>query len=252
MADTDTQHTANSGPTTGAKTRAKVDSAADAATDALKAEQRTFADAGEDMRRTIGKGADQAKAAAQNGLQASRDIAAASQEAMRKASGQAVDLWRSSLDPIANMQTELGRWFEQTWRQGLSGRLRTAPLFGEAMFAALAGAPSSDLYETPEGLELIVELPGMTAEDVQLSLKGDSLIVSGERSDTTTREEGSYRVRERRLGAFQRTFNLPPGANRDNIKAQFDNGVLTVSIPRTAEADIETRAIPIKGQAAAR
>jgi HSP20 family protein len=248
MADVESRSQSNGAPEAAAnRTRARTESAADAAQDTVKAEQRSFAGAAQSARAVGEQAAEHARAAAQTGLKTGQDLAAAGQEAMRKASGQAVDLWRSSLDPLANMQNELGRWFEQAWRQGLSGRLQTAPLFGEAVFAALSGAPTADLYETPEGLELMVELPGMTAEDVQLSLKGDILIVAGERESATTREEGSYRVRERRLGSFQRSFVLPAGVDHAGIQARFDKGVLTVTIPRSGAAGPESRSIRIKG-----
>jgi len=141
----------------------------------------------------------------------------------------------------------MGRWFEQTWRQGLTGRLQGSPIFGEGLFAALAGAPMADLYETPEGLELMVELPGLAPQDVQLSLKGDVLTVSGERSEIDVREEGTYRVRERRSGSFQRSFALPAGVDREHIQAHFDKGMLTVSIPRGHGLKAAERSIPIKG-----
>jgi HSP20 family protein len=165
---------------------------------------------------------------------------------MRKVSGQAVELWRASLDPLANMQGEFSRWLEQAWRQGLSARVPGAPLFGESLFAALAGAPIADLYETQAGLELVVELPGLSAQQVQLSLTGDILTVSGERTETGERNEGAYRVRERRSGGFRRAFALPADVDAKGIQAHFDKGVLTVSIPRSGEGRAESRTIPIE------
>jgi HSP20 family protein len=247
MPDIESQPQSDGASEAANRNRAKATSAAHAAQDTVKAEQRSFAEVGQSARAVGEQAAEQARAAAQTGLKAGQDLAAAGQEAMRKASGQAVDLWRSSLDPLAHMQNEMGRWFEQTWRQGLTGRLQGSPIFGEGLFAALAGAPMADLYETPEGLELMVELPGLAPQDVQLSLKGDVLTVSGERSEIDVREEGTYRVRERRSGSFQRSFALPAGVDREHIQAHFDKGMLTVSIPRGHGLKAAERSIPIKG-----
>lgn len=248
MPETESRLHADGAPEAAAnKSRPKTESSANAAQDTIKAEQRSFAEAGDTARAAAGQAATQARDAARTGLKAGQELAAASQEAMRKASGQAVDLWRSSLDPLANMQNELGRWFEQTWRQGLAGRLPSSPLFGEGLFVALSGAPMADLYETPQGLELMVELPGLDASDVQLSIKGEILTISGERSESGVRDEGTYRVRERRSGAFQRSFALPPGVDRERISARFDKGMLTVSIPHGEGIKAAERMIPIKG-----
>ena len=130
--------------------------------------------------------ASDARAAAQAGLQAGKELAAAGQEAMRKAGGQAAELWRASLDPLSNLNAEFGRWFEQMWRQGLSARLLSAPPIGQSMLAALSGSPNADLYETENAAELVMELPGLTAKDVHLAVKGDALTVSGERTEETT------------------------------------------------------------------
>lgn len=248
MSEPETRLQADGAPDAAAnKSRAKAESSANAAQDTVKAEQRSFAEAGESARAAAGQAATQARDAARTGLKAGQELAAASQEAMRRASGQAVDLWRSSLDPLATMQNELGRWVEQTWRHGLAGRLPSSPLFGESLFVALSGAPMADLYEAPEGLELMVELPGLDAEDVQLSIKGDILTISGERSESNVRDEGAYRVRERRSGAFQRSFALPPGVDRERISARFDKGMLTVAIPHGEGIKAAERMIPIKG-----
>jgi HSP20 family protein len=111
----------------------------------------------------------------------------------------------------------------------------------------MSGAPSADLYETQNGLELVMELPGVSPHDVHLSLKGEVLSVSGERIESRERDEGGYRVRERRSGAFERSFVLPPGIEHEKIEARFDKGVLTVAIPRKPEAETSERRIPIRG-----
>jgi HSP20 family protein len=221
-----------------ADTERRANAMREDAVDMVKAEQRTFAKAAD---QTLDAAHDAARTATTNAVDAART----GRDALRKASGQAADLWRASLDPLTNMQTEFSRWMEQAWRQGM--RLQTGPLLGESFMAALSGAPVSDIYETADALTLVVELPGLTAQDVHLSQSGDALIIAGERTETANRGEGAYRVRERRSGGFRRLFALPPGIDSRQIDAHFEHGVLTIRIPKGDGASAPAHEIPIKG-----
>ncbi len=239
MAETDVQSDLNdAGDKTQRAARAGADTArkgADAAMDTartgIEAEQRSFAgDAGR-------QGAEAMARAAQTSLRSGQDMA-------RRASDQAADFWRSSLTPMAQMQTELGRWFEQMWRQASPSRLQGGSPF--AMLSPFVGHPPADMRETDKGLELNIELPGLKPEDVQLSIRGDSLVLSGEKAEASDSGEGAFRFSERRFGRFERTFALPPGADRSKIDAAFQDGLLRIAIPMSPEAE-EARRIPVKG-----
>ena len=234
-----------------AKNRSKAESAPGPSEPVVKAGPRSFAKAAADAEHaashTASHAAGDARAAAKAGVQAGKDLASAGQDAMRKASGQAADLWRASLDPLSNLQAEFGRWFDQTWRQGVTSRLLSAPPFGQSMLATLSGSPHADLFETETQAELVVEIPGLSAKDVHLALKGDILTVSGDRSEEITREDGAYRLHERRTGHFERSFSLPHGVDPSRIEARFDKGVLSVTMPRSGQPEAESRRIPIKG-----
>ncbi|MCW2984367.1 MAG: Hsp20/alpha crystallin family protein [Conexibacter sp.] len=92
--------------------------------------------------------------------------------------------------------------------------------------------PAMDLVETDEHFVLRADLPGLSEADVELSLEGDLLTVSGERKvEHEARGEGFYRV-ERAAGAFSRSLTLPDGVDGDAIAARFDKGVLEVRIPK--------------------
>jgi HSP20 family protein len=213
----------------------------------VEAERRSFgaaADAGRRSTEALGQ-------AAQTSLKAGQDMARHSQEMARRASDQAADFWRSSMTPMAQMQGEFSRWFEQMWRQASPARLHGAPLFANpafpgAMLASFSGNPAADLHETAQGLELCVELPGLKADEIDLSLRGDTLVLSGEKADETQKAEGAYRVSERRFGRFERSFPLPPEADRSHIDASFQDGLLRVTIPKLAEGQ-ESTPIPVKG-----
>jgi HSP20 family protein len=180
--------------------------------------------------------------AAQTSLKAGQDIARHGQDLARRAGDQATEFWRTSLTPMTQLQGEMNRWFEQIWRQASPARLQGG--FPALLASPFAGFPVSDLHQTDEGLELLVELPGLKPENVQLSLRGDVLVLSGEKSATTEKGDGGYRVNERRFGRFERSFVLPPEADRNRIDAAFQDGLLRVSIPKLAEGE-ESKTIPV-------
>ncbi|CAL1697763.1 unnamed protein product [Somion occarium] len=78
----------------------------------------------------------------------------------------------------------------------------------------------------------IFELPGVKKEDINLDVTNNLLTVSGESKQSTERDEAGYVVRERRAGKFSRSISVPQGVKTEDIKASFDNGVLTVTFPK--------------------
>ena len=95
--------------------------------------------------------------------------------------------------------------------------------------------PAVDVAEDDKAVTLTAELPGMKEEDVEVVLRDDMLIVKGEKKTEREEKEENYHLTERRYGAFERTFRLPETADADKIKAAFDDGVLTVTVPKRAE-----------------
>jgi HSP20 family protein len=95
--------------------------------------------------------------------------------------------------------------------------------------------PSMDLVETQDNFVLKADLPGMSEGDVNVELENNVLTISGERkTEHEEQHEGYYRL-ERATGAFSRALSLPEGIDADAVSAQFDNGVLTVRIPKPAQ-----------------
>ena len=107
-------------------------------------------------------------------------------------------------------------------------------------------APAIDIVETPAGYELTAEMPGIPAKDIEVKLSNNRLTVRGEKSET--REEKSdhqHYVSERRFGSFRRSFDLPDGVDREKIEARFENGILTVLMPKSESARKDERKIAI-------
>ena len=93
-------------------------------------------------------------------------------------------------------------------------------------------APSVDISETDDRFEVRAELPGVAKDDLHVSVKDNLLTLSGEKRQKNVDDTQNYRRVERRYGSFQRRFTLPPEVTTDDIKADYTDGVLTLSIPK--------------------
>ncbi len=93
-------------------------------------------------------------------------------------------------------------------------------------------APSVDMYETEKEVVVKATVPGVKPEDIEISASGDRLVIRGKLEEERTEEEASYVLRERRFGAFERVLPLPSTANVEDAKAEFKNGVLTITMPK--------------------
>ena len=124
--------------------------------------------------------------------------------------------------------------------------LRAGSLFGRSMGEGLRDAwvPAVDVQETDKAFVFVAELPGLNKDDVEITLEDNLLTIAGERT-LEEREEGQtfHRI-ERAYGKFSRSFSLPSQADNTNVKAGFDNGLLTIEIPKSEQA--QPRKIEIK------
>jgi len=96
--------------------------------------------------------------------------------------------------------------------------------------------PALDVYEDKENFIVKAELPSMKREDINVSLHDGALSISGERKSETKHEDAEVHRTERFFGRFQRTVALPASVAADKVKAQYKDGVLTVTLPKTEEA----------------
>ena len=101
-----------------------------------------------------------------------------------------------------------------------------------------------DIHSTPEALVVEAALPGVKLDDVDISLLGDTLTISGSSRADETREDEGYSYREIRRGSFSRTVTLPAGLKADGASASFVDGLLKLTIPKAEEA--KPRQIHIK------
>jgi HSP20 family protein len=122
--------------------------------------------------------------------------------------------------PVFGLRREIDRLFEDTFGRGPAGQH--------------AWMPTVDICETDHELTFVVELPGMKAEDVDVSALDGVLTIQGERVDERTGQEERYHLVERNYGSFVRRFQLPPGLDGERILADVENGVLRVHVPKSA------------------
>lgn len=102
--------------------------------------------------------------------------------------------------------------------------------------ASVPWVPALDVLEEKDNYVVQVELPGINKEDVKLSLEQGTLTITGERKAETKNETATAYHLERFQGRFQRTINLPESIAADKVKAQYKDGVLTVTLPKREEA----------------
>lgn len=135
-------------------------------------------------------------------------------------------------DLFGTLQREVNRVFDQ--------------MFGGAPATGSTGfAPSVDVKETADGVVITAELPGMEEKDVEVSLEGELLTLSGEKRSERTEEKEGQHLAERSYGSFRRSLRLPWAANPADATAAFDKGVLTVTLKRPPEAEAKANRIPI-------
>src|SRR5690606_24891284 len=96
--------------------------------------------------------------------------------------------------------------------------------------------PAVDIAEKEKAYEITAELPGLDESDIEVSVSNGTLTIRGEKREESEEKQKDYYLSERRYGAFQRSFALPDGINVEKIEASFRKGLLTITLPKTAEA----------------
>ncbi|HEU4584271.1 MAG TPA: Hsp20/alpha crystallin family protein [Gemmatimonadaceae bacterium] len=120
--------------------------------------------------------------------------------------------------PALNLRREIDRLFEDA-----------------GMPTAGRWIPAADVREDDNAIDIDIELAGLDPDDVDITVENGVLTVSGEkRTEREEGKEGQYHVVERRYGSFVRSFQLPQGVDESKISARFDNGLLTIEIPKSA------------------
>ena len=138
-------------------------------------------------------------------------------------------LWGDALPDVRFFEDRIDRVFERAL-----GRDRQTPWM-----------PAMDVYESDDKLVVTVELPGLSASDVDVQVEDSTLTINGTREFSSEVNEEHYHRIERRYGQFSRAVTLPPQVDAGKVDARFSDGVLTVEIPKIEKAkpkNIEVKA----------
>ena len=106
--------------------------------------------------------------------------------------------------------------------------------------------PAIDMYQTDDEVVVKAALPGVKADQVQINVTGDRLTIRGETKERSEAKDKNYHIREQRWGAFERSVMLPAAVVSDKAKAEFEDGVLTVTLPKAEEVKPKTITVRAK------
>lgn len=150
--------------------------------------------------------------------------------------------------PFEALQKEIDRVFEDFTRFPFGGRfLDFSPLRGRAPTVDVP-APAVDVVEKDNAYQISAELPGMDESNIEVKVADDILTIKGEKKEEKEEKDKNYYMSERRYGSFQRSFQLPPGVDQGKIDASFQKGVLTVTLPKSPEAQQKEKKIVVKAK----
>jgi HSP20 family protein len=133
---------------------------------------------------------------------------------------------------VWNAFTDGARW--DPWRDLHQVHTQLNRLFSDFTSSGASEFPPVELWTGESGLVLRARLPGLSPEDIELTVVGDTLTLKGSRPAPETSAAESYRRRERASGKFLRTIRLPIAVESEQIRARFEKGVLEVTLPRAA------------------
>ena len=109
-----------------------------------------------------------------------------------------------------------------------------------------AGVPAVDMYQTEDSVVVKATLPGIKPEDLQISITGDVLTIRGESKQEEEVNNATYHLHERRYGSFSRSIPLPSQVVSDKANAEFEHGVLTLTLPKAEEVKPKTITVKAK------
>jgi HSP20 family protein len=136
-------------------------------------------------------------------------------------------------DPFAGLQKEMDdllNRFQADWS-------------GDRMPSLIV--PAADLSETDDALQIRMDMPGLKAEEINVEVSGNTIRISGEHKDVKEEKGKTYHRIERRSGSFARALTLPAPVKEDKVTARCEDGVLTITLPKTEAA--KTHKVAVKG-----
>lgn len=145
--------------------------------------------------------------------------------------------------------SNLIRW--EPAREMMTLREAMDRLFDDAFTRPLSlrdawSVPAIDMYQTDDEIVVKASLPGIKADEVQINITGEVLTLKGEMKHEEDKKEKAWHIHEQKWGSFERSVVLPTNVVADKAKAEFENGILTITLPKADEA--KPRTITVKAK----
>ena len=145
--------------------------------------------------------------------------------------------------------SNLIRW--EPAREMMTLREAMDRLFDDAFTRPLSlrdawSVPAIDMYQTDDEIVVKAALPGIKADEVQINITGEVLTLKGEMKHEEDKKEKAWHIHEQRWGSFERSVILPTDVVADKTKAEFENGILTITLPKAEE--VKPKVINIKAK----
>ena len=143
----------------------------------------------------------------------------------------------SLFEPLMNFDREINTMLDKFVRGGT---------VDDGSFAISHWMPAVDVAEREEEYQVKVELPGVSKEDVEITMQENILTIRGEKKQEKESTGSSYHRLERSYGSFQRSFTLPTSVKHDKVEAAFNDGILTITLPKAEEAKPKEIKVEVK------
>jgi HSP20 family protein len=154
---------------------------------------------------------------------------------------------RPSRWPFASLHHEIERVFDDfernLWPFPRRG-FELEPFWTRGIASGVV--PSVDISEEDKAYKVTAELPGMSEKNVEVQASDGMLTIKGEKQESREEKKKGCYLSEREFGAFQRSFQMPKGVDVEKVEAALKDGVLTITLPKTAEAQKKEKTIPVQ------
>jgi HSP20 family protein len=148
--------------------------------------------------------------------------------------------------PFRSLRDQIDRLMDEFDRGLFPSRWMEMSPFAKLTSEIRGLVPAIDVVEGEKAYRVTAELPGLAERDIEVTMDRDLLTIKGEKKEEHEEKEKGYFLSERHFGSIQRSLRLPEGIDDSKIEARFENGVLTVTLPKTAEAVSKPKKIAIK------
>jgi HSP20 family protein len=171
------------------------------------------------------------------------------QAATTPAPAQRTETRPAPMEAFHAFRQEMDRMFDRFWRgfgmPSFRRMFESEPSWSTGSEFAFT-TPAVNFGEDDKAFHLTAELPGLSEKDIHVNLSGDMLTITGEKREEKEEKEKNYHWSERRFGSFRRAIQVPPYIDRDRIAANFKNGVLSITLPKTPEGIQQQKRIEVK------